>query len=504
VVITDGDVRNQVVVMQGDKVVLFNVEENCVEQTWYGGSGRKLRSAVAAMGKFGDIKVVIVMNKRTVVWGDMENKVENCDKMELLKDIKELIVLDTQHWVIFEDGSVEQLEHFKSNPREDWVKSSAVVEEGVVLQSRLLQTTAHILVGHLIRDKTSDGLVLVKGRIVIDSDGQSHSVVVVGKNSLCPYSEVVCLDLGMDLNVAMVKTNSTLCMFNTTTNTEEVVLQVPNINNMSMAHISSDQVAVIGALAEGGFLQLISTKYRAVVAEMKVKNTTHKGKGMFLIGETLYMSMSSRVMSVNLGSNLAGGLDNLLGKLAQPQAQTSYNVIPDLIKENQTNKLVNTMKCIQDIPEQLLLDCIIYFLDKEKTDLGEEDELCYLGILFSHNISQAVMSEELSRLSLEQVIRLCKLLDILIHKQTAEAVCDEENLLDWVGMLVTSHYMQLVMSRDKDTLDVVNRLVLTVKNVQEGVKLMTESRVMVQNIMTTKIPPVKNSNQAYCIEIIQI
>ena len=151
----------------------------------------------------------------------------------------------------------------------------------------------------------------------------------------------------------------------------------------------------------------------------------------------------------------------------------------------------------------MLLDCIIYILDPDRTGLKEGDELRLLSILFSHSVSLAVMSEEVSRLSLEQVIKLCKVLDMLIHNPE-ELECAQENLLEWVSMLITSHYMQLVVSRDKDTLDMVNKLQETVKGVQESVKLMTDSRVLVQNIMNTKIPPIKNSNQAYCIEIIQI
>eukprot|EP00092_Neocalanus_flemingeri_P018041 GFUD01019526.1.p1 GENE.GFUD01019526.1~~GFUD01019526.1.p1 ORF type:complete len:521 (+),score=189.47 GFUD01019526.1:54-1616(+) len=503
VAVTEGEVRNQVVVMQEGKVVLFNIEENCVEQTWYGGTGRKVRSAVSALGLAGEAKVIIVVDKRTVVWGNKETKVENCDKLELYKDIRELVVLDRQHWVIFEDGSVQLLEYFKNNPREDWVSSSSVVEGEVILQSRLIQTTSHTVVGHLVRDETTARLVVVKGQVVLNSDKQSHSVLVLSRTPVCLASEVVCQDLGLDLSVAVVKTSGSLCVFKPNTDLEEEVVKVPSIDHSTIAHTTTGQVAVMGALAEGGYLQLVSTAYRAVVAETKVKNTSHKGKGMFLVGGRLYLSISSRVMSVQLGSNLAGGLDSLLGRLAQPQAQTSYNVLPDLIKNNNTSKLVDAISHLQDIPEQLLLECIIYFLDTERTGLSPETELSYLGILFSRSISQAIMSEELFRLSLEQVLRLCKMLDTLMH-EPAETECEERNLLDWMSMLMTSHYMQLVVSRDKDTLDLINKLQETVKSVQESVKLMTDSRVLVQNIMNTKTQPVKNSNQAYCIEIIQI
>eukprot|EP00090_Calanus_glacialis_P046541 TRINITY_DN9199_c0_g1_i1.p1 TRINITY_DN9199_c0_g1~~TRINITY_DN9199_c0_g1_i1.p1 ORF type:complete len:522 (+),score=211.60 TRINITY_DN9199_c0_g1_i1:44-1609(+) len=505
VVVTEGQVANQVVVMQGEKVVLFNMEENCVEKTWYGGTGRKIKSAVSALGMFGGVKVIMVVDRRTIVWGDKENKVENCDKLELDKDIRELVVLDKQHWVVFDDGSVEQLEYFKNNDREEWVISTpvAVVKDEVILQTRLVQTSPHTVVSHLVKDTNTANLVVVKGHVVLDSETQSHSVTVVDRITVCLASEVVCHDLARDLTVALIKTNGSLCVFNTKTSMEEEVMKVPSTNHTALTHTTAGQVAVMGALPEGGFLQLVSTKYRAVVAETKLKNTSHKGKGIFLVRGRLYMSISSRVMTVQLGSNLKGGLDMLLGKLAQPQAQISYNVIPDLIKDNKTNKLEEIISRLEDIPEQLLLDCIIYFLDPDRTDLKEGDELRLLSILFGHSVSQAVMSEEVSRLSLEQVIKLCKVLDMLIHNPE-EVECAEENLLEWVSMLITSHYMQLVVSRDKDTLDLVNKLQETVKGVQESVKLMTDSRVLVQNIMNTKIPPIKNSNQAYCIEIIQI
>ena len=120
----------------------------------------------------------------------------------------------------------------------------------------------------------------------------------------------------------------------------------------------------------------------------------------------------------------------------------------------------------------MLLDCIIYILDPDRTGLKEGDELRLLSILFSHSVSQAVMSEEeASRLSLEQVIKLCKVLYMLIHNPE-EVECAEENLMEWVSMLVTSHYMQLVVSRDKATLDWVNKMQETRdSDSQEGVKL---------------------------------
>ena len=54
-----------------------------------------------------------------------------------------VVVFDKQHWVVFEDGSVEQLMYFKNNDREEWVISPPVVKDEVILQTRLVQTSPH-------------------------------------------------------------------------------------------------------------------------------------------------------------------------------------------------------------------------------------------------------------------------------------------------------------------------------------------------------------------------
>ena len=310
VMVTEGQVTNQLVVMQGDKVVYM--EGNCIEKTWYGCSGRKIKSTVSALGMFGRVKVIMVVDRRTIVWGDKENKVENCDKLELDKDIRELVVLDKQHWAVFDDGSVEQLEYFKNNDREEWVIYPPVVKGEVILQTRLVQTSTHTVVSHLVEDTYTENLVVVKGHVVLDSETQSHSVMVVDRIIVCLACEVVCHDLAKDLTVALIKTNGSLFVFNTKTGMEEDVMKVPSTNHIALTHMTAGQVAVMGALSEGGFLQLVCTKNRAVVAETKLQNTSHNGKGIFLVSGRLYMSVSSRVMSVQLGTNLMGGLDNEL------------------------------------------------------------------------------------------------------------------------------------------------------------------------------------------------
>ena len=64
--------------------------------------------------------------------------------------------------------------------------------------------------------------------------------------------------------------------------------------------------------------------------------------------------------------------------------------------------------------------------------------------------------------------------------------------------------IQLVVAKDEETRGLVARLMETVASIQESTSILAESRVIAHNIINTKIPPIKHSSQAYCIEVIQI
>ena len=100
--------------------------------------------------------------------------------------------------------------------------------------------------------------------------------------------------------------------------------------------------------------------------------------------------------------------------------------------------------------------------------------------------------------------------------------CGEAQLLAWVALLLNTHYLQvhtlwifvdlhvilpttqLVVAKDEETRGLVARLMETVASIQESTSILAESRVIAHNIINTKIPPIKHSSQAYCIEVIQI
>ena len=82
---------------------------------------------------------------------------------------------------------------------------------------------------------------------------------------------------------------------------------------------------------------------------------------------------------------------------------------------------------------------------------------------------------------------------------------EEDRILDWINMLVTCHYLHMVISKDQTIMEEVRlRLQETVSNIQETMKNLTECKISVKNLLETKVPPVQVNNQAYAIEVIQI
>ena len=99
---------------------------------------------------------------------------------------------------------------------------------------------------------------------------------------------------------------------------------------------------------------------------------------------------------------------------------------------------------------------------------------------------------------------LFRLLHILEKLLSCEDCDEEDRILDWINMLVTCHYLHMVISKDENMEEVRLRLQETVSNIQETLKNLTECKVSVKNLLETKVPPVHVNNQAYAIEVIQI
>ena len=181
----------------------------------------------------------------------------------------------------------------------------------------------------------------------------------------------------------------------------------------------------------------------------------------------------------------------------------------------------------EDMSEDVILDCVVSLLDTEAEDEDEERQLGLVRSLVCRDISQPIMGQLMTdKLNTGQVIRsafyyyyiqctysLCilylqsyffRLLGILEKLLNSDEGDLEEKVIDWVNLLVTGHYLQMVMCKDQELDLMRSRLHKTVSNIQEKLQTLSECKVVAKNLLSTKVPPVKMSNQIYSIEIIQI
>jgi len=283
------------------------------------------------------------------------------------------------------------------------------------------------------------------------------------------------------------------------------IIKVPGLDHAAVTSLGSNHVAVMGSLQEGGFLHLVNSRFSALVGESKLKTSQHTGAGLHWCQGVLFMAASSKLLSLTV-SGLDEGLQGLLGSALPSSSSSPYLVIPDLLEKGKTTELVAAIQQITDLPESLLVSCLAFFLDKEKSGgLRTEAQLCYMSMLLGRPFSEPLAEHEVSSWSLSMVTSLLSLLDtLLLGEGVGGEDCGEPQLLAWVALLLNTHYLQLVVAKDEETRGLVARLMDTVAGIQESTSILADSRVIAHNIINTKIPPIKHSSQAYCIEVIQI
>ena len=375
-----------VLVAAGDKMVhMYNLDTGAVTHTWCADTGSRVVS-VAGAGQ----RSVILLNKRVVVTADKErNKIEDCEKIELSEDIQDIVTVDGLFWVVFSSGAVEQLDYFRTREKEDWEAVTRVLTPGqTIVDTRLrLAPGTGLTVSHAVTEGST--LSLVTGRLVLDTLTGTHSLagvtstlVDISADNLAAWH----IDPWARLFVVTKDTSLVLMFSPHSKSGEEIISLSPGSKHVALTHVSEDQVAVMGSLSEGGYLQTVSTVYRCTVAKAAMKTTSHSGKGMFMVDDKLYVCVGNRVMSVRPGP---GGLDTVLGKMAA----SVPSMEPGLGQE-----MVN----MTDMPESLMVECVLALLDTEE----EAAQLDSLGALVRHEASQPVLSQLMTqKLSLEQTIR---------------------------------------------------------------------------------------------------
>ena len=506
-----GGKKDEVIVNQKGKIVLYNLEEKEVIHTWYT-PNIKVNSAVKGLEIKPDIEVIVGTKDKVVFASTKSNKLSECEELKIGKELSEIKIYLDEHWLIFADGTVETLNFFLKKRNDEWglgTRKTLLRNDEKIGQSKLSQVGAVTHLGMLVENASGE-LFFYKVQIVLETDTESRCLKLMKRHELGPKASFISIDMSDDLKVCALREGSySLDLYDDDAQDWKDIISIPNSSHCGIKWLdNSGHVAVMGSLVEGGFLKLVDVSFKATLCEVKLKSTIHskesEGSGaMNWVEDQLHLAISNKLISCQI-TNLEGGLSHMLGKLAPPDSDSPFNKVPELIEANQAQKLLSFIDQLTDLPENLLLECILYFLDSERSGLRPEAQQCYLGNLFGRAVSEVIMEEELVRLSLSEVISLVKILDSLLH-DPAGSECNETDLINWLGLLLNTHYLKLAVARDEETRNIVKNVQETVQFLQGTTKSLNESKVLAYNIINTKLPTVKsNSHLAYCIEIIQI
>ena len=371
-----------------DKMVhLYNVMDNCVGHTWYADTGTTLRDCCPSSDN--DQLIWILTNKTTVIKADTErNKIQDCVKVELNAEAIEIVNIENTIWVVFTNGGVRQLDYYLSEDHD--AEDVRDVVSGKILDSNVCcNSSGQWSVTHMV-EADSRQLSLVRGRLVLDTVTGVHSMEDIVTTSLSrSRDDILAWHLDPWSQLRMVTSQHDIVQVNADTGMEQLVLSIPgDSKHVSLCHVSRDQLAVMGTLSEGGYLQTVSTTYNCVTGQCQMKTTSHSGKGMFLLGGMLYVCASNRVVRLRAGG---AGLDNVMGSLVTDTAASS-----PLLNDNVLTQA--------DMPEHTILDCISLMLGT--SDLSFDRQMEIVSMLVSHEVSHPVMSQQFTeRLSLDQVVR---------------------------------------------------------------------------------------------------
>jgi hypothetical protein len=487
--VREGDGGGIVIVTRQDRVVVYNMEEKEVEHTWYVDSGGgEVRAAVAARGRLGAAAVVVARGSGLVLAGRDTTRLEDCAVVEAGAEVHEVVEHQGELLVVFRHGGVESLAALQE-PREGAVRGVLRPEERVV-QCRLVQEGAGTRLG-LVGEGPA-GLVLVTAQLVLEGEGRA----LAGEHREVVGPRPGEVELGPDLSLHGLAGGSCLQVWR---GAWQQVVEVPGAEHCALASLGTAHIAVMAGVEEGGFLHLVSTAYSALVTSAKLKSCQHEGAGLHWVAGRIFIASAGKLLAASV-TGLDGGLQALLGS----SAPSPCGPLPTLLERADTTGLAAALRTLQDLPEPLLVDCLLYFIDPEHTDgLEPKEQLRQLGQLLGRPASEPLLEQEAARIPLGQVVTLLGLIDTLLTGGEEEGAGEAE-LLAWVSVLLNTHYMQLVVAKDPETRAVVARVQETVCDIQQSARILADSRVLTHNIMNTKIPNTKNNNQAYCIEIIQI
>jgi len=510
--VQDGDDDNQVLIVQRNKVMVMKLSEASILHTWYGNQNQNIVAAVRNQDVFEECSVVVGFGEKQVALvNNLGSKINAFKKITLAKRLTGVLKLKGDHLGVMADGSLASLSQALED---DSIAYSEPVlsDKEKLLEARLVDKTTSLYVVFVVEENNI--LHLVKSRLMV-SDG-AMSVSATTKLSLGTRSEIQSWDIYSEEQPYVILWNKSGSI-SINRSLEEggwtKVFTLENCNDTSIAALSPQYFAIMYTKHgdDGGHLDIVSIDYQVRTSEAKLKTTVHKGRGLHYVRGHLFGVGGGRIVVAPV-SDLNKEQDEFLGVHMNPAeceelptALQLYGQLPNLYKIGDSKGILNLLQSCIDVPEDILVDYLNFISSSDKHNLSDADRLEILNSVFTIDFSDTLMQQELSRLSLDQVLLLLETVCSLLQADDLNPQ-KEKRLFEWLELLLDNNYVQIVLAKDEKTSRVMGEVCSWAASREHSLKEF--SRVCsTLSLMSTISPDVSCSAEEklpYDIQIIEI
>jgi len=519
--VIEGDEEGHVVLIQKHKVMVMKVSEACILQTWYSSSNQPVVSAARNKDNFDSCTYLVGYDSNLVARvSNLGSKTSAFPKTKLRKDVFRLITSKGDHFVVFKDGSVGSLKALTPTEGEEIeMEEEDLYGKGILLKDEELLEVVLLAEGssQLFAYVTvKDGeLFLVRSRLGVNSDSSNPLLLAVTRSNLGPRSDVISWDIFPGESSYMLiwkKSGGIMYCNDLEAQVWREVYRLENCYDADIAAVSNNHFAVMYSRTneDTGHLNLISIPFQLLSAERNLKTTIHKGRGLFAVNGYLFIVGGGKVAFSQL-TNLTKQLDQYIGvqmkiedlsKELDESAFSLYLHLPKLYKKGDLKSIVETLTTRIDVPEDLIVEFVDHVTDS-KTKIKFDDQLELLQPIISQEYSHTILQAELARLTLDQSLLMLEIICSILDDEDVTAVL-EKRLLMWMELLIGNHYVQIVLSKDNRTAEVMDRTDSVIRRTEAANKEYSLLQSSLKALTMLEPPQQEDLHFPYFIQILEL
>lgn len=192
----------------------------------------------------------------------------------------------------------------------------------------------------------------------------------------------------------------------------------------------------------------------------------------------------------------------VVGSVSQPVQL--YEILPDLLIEQNVDKVAEVIGTYSDIPELLVLNIMEMLFSAPDEKFGAKNSKFELiSRAFSLPVNDSLMVQHLRKVEFILIKKfLSTLFDII---QYANEDSDSfEKVISWIGMILNAHYTNFILSKDDETREQLMAAFEIVNQMEESLHLIGSTLPLIKMIAQKQLVRPAMSQKIYNIEIVEL